>query len=394
MTEYNNQNLPEEEIPTDEEQLPRFYYLRTLFSSKLVFIPVIITLISLAVSLISYLSVSFAEGYCRTVGSFIRMVLAKITGIFPFSVAETLVAAFLIFLVYSLFRSFYVIFSKTDSVEFEDRANKVLICIFLCAFSLYNFSFAPSNHRRPLEENLGLEREPLSSEQLYECMVKVTEELKVCLDNGDIRRTPSGSSCLPYSYTELSDVLNGIYRDSYEKYPFLSRFDSKAKLVMLSPLMTYTHISGIYVPFTGEININTNYPDYVIAFSTAHEMAHQRGIAREDEANFTAFLVLYESDDNYLRYCALLELYDYLSDALYSADEELFYKAFMQADRRIVYEMLGFNDFFTPYTNSVASDIMDTVNDVSIKLRGDSDGVKSYNMMVELAASYFGISGN
>ena len=97
MTEYNNQNLPEEEIPTDEEQLPRFYYLRTLFSSKLVFIPVIITLISLAVSLISYLSVSFAEGYCRTVGSFIRMVLAKITGIFPFSVAETLVAAFLIF---------------------------------------------------------------------------------------------------------------------------------------------------------------------------------------------------------------------------------------------------------------------------------------------------------
>jgi len=49
----------------------------------------------------------------------------------------------------------------------------------------------------------------------------------------------------------------------------------------------------------------------------------------------------------------------------------------------------SFNDFFTPYQNSAASAVMDTVNDVSIKLRGDSNGVNSYNMMVELAVSYF-----
>lgn len=364
-------------------------YSRLLLSSKLVYIPLIITAISLVISTISVISSSFAEFYSRTAGSFIRMVLAKITGVFPFSVAETLLAGFVLFLLWCIFCAVQTLITKSYTCEFEDRANKMFICIFLCAFSLYNFSFAPSNHRNPLDKNLGLERNPVSADQLYECMIKVSDELKICLDMGDIRRTPDGLSCMPYSYDELNDVLNGVYRNSYDKYPFLSRFDSVAKRIMLSPLMTYTHISGIYVPFTGEININTNYPDSVIVFSQAHEMAHQRGISREDEANFMAFLVLFESDDYYLRYCALSELYDYLSNALYSADEELFYKALYAADKRIFYEILGFNDFFTPYQNSAASAVMDTVNDVSIKLRGDSNGVNSYNMMVELAVSYF-----
>ena len=51
-------------------------------------------------------------------------------------------------------------------------------------------------------------------------------------------------------------------------------------------------------------------------------------------------------------------------------------------------------DKLNKYYGKGTSNQIHAVNDVSIKLRGDSDGVKSYNMMVELAASYFGISGN
>ena len=56
--------------------------------------------------------------------------------------------------------------------------------------------------------------------------------------------------------------------------------------------MTYTHISGIYTFYTGESNININYPDFVVASSATHEMAHQRGVARENEANFVSFVVV------------------------------------------------------------------------------------------------------
>lgn len=386
----NENTEPENELqPENEEAFSHFSYLRQLIFSKTVLIPLIISAFSLVITTISRFSSGFAESYSQSVGSFIRMVLAKITGVFPFSVAETLLAFFVIFLIYSLCRSVYAIIKKSESFEFEDKANKALICVFLIAFALYNFSFAPSNHTPPIEKYLNLETNPLSAKQLYDCISEVSDELKICLDNGDIRHTPDGLTCMPYSYNELNDVLNGVYRNSYEKYPFLSRFDSVAKRIMLSPLMTYTHISGIYVPFTGEININTNYPDYVIVFSQAHEMAHQRGVAREDEANFVAFLVLYESDDYYLKYCALSELYDYLSDALFYADKDLFYDALISTDRRVIYEMLGFNEFFAPYQNSAVSAVAGAVNDASIKLRGDSDGVNSYDKMIELAVSYF-----
>ena len=52
---------------------------------------------------------------------------------------------------------------------------------------------------------------------------------------------------------------------------------SKAKIILNSKLLSYTNITGIYSPFTGEANINTNQPSTSIPFTILHEMAHQRG---------------------------------------------------------------------------------------------------------------------
>ena len=58
--------------------------IRMLLGSRAVVITGIVAGISLILSLIFLISPDFAELYSRTVGGFIRMVLAKITGIFPF----------------------------------------------------------------------------------------------------------------------------------------------------------------------------------------------------------------------------------------------------------------------------------------------------------------------
>lgn len=364
--------------------------LRTLFG----FLPLRIicwfTAVSLIVALLSLFSRSFAEFYSRTAGSAVRCFLAKLTGIFPLSLAETLLFALLVFILYTIGRAIIDAIRKTPPEKrFGVVADRVLLCFALSAYALYNFGFVSCNRRVSLADNLGLSRAPLTAEDLYDCTLIVENEIADCLQSGEIRFSPSMASCMPYSYETLNDTLNAAYRSAYERYDFLSRFDSRVKRLAISPLMTYTHISGIYIPYTGEVNINTNYPDYVIAFSEAHEMAHQRGIAREDEANFTAFLVMYESDDVYLRYCALAELFDYLFDALFSADETLFFRAMSYCDRRLLGEMYAFASFFEPYASSAASGVTDVVNDVSIRLRGDAKGAKSYDSMIELAAAYF-----
>jgi hypothetical protein len=61
-------------------------------------------------------------------------------------------------------------------------------------------------------------------------------------------------------------------------------------------------LGGIYSPFTAEPNYNADMPDFQLPFTMAHEMAHQRGVARESEANFVAYLVCVSSRDPFVRY--------------------------------------------------------------------------------------------
>lgn len=356
-------------------------------------IAAVTALLSLAVPIVSAVSSDIAELYTVTVGNFLRMVTAKISGVFPFSLTETVVVFSLFTVLYIVARAIYESIKKVEySQRFEIRAMRVLACFVLLGFAINNFSFASGNNRRPLEENMGLSRSSLTAQQLYECAEIAIDTANECISSGEIRRTPDGSSVLPYSYDELNEKLNMEFASYSEKYPFIGGFSSNVKRIALSDIMTHTHISGLYVSYTGEANINTNYPDYVVAFTYAHEMSHQRGIVREDEANFLAFTLLYESDDVYLRYCAAVQLLDYLFSELAAADTELYYQALMQCDRGIILEMNAFYNFFSPYRDSTASTVMGAVNDASIKLRGDSDGEKSYGLMIELAAAYLGIA--
>ena len=151
--------------------------------------------------------------------------------------------------------------------------------------------------------------------------------------------------------------------------------------------MTYTHISGMYTMFTGEANVNVNYPDYVVAYTAAHELAHQRGIARENEANFVAFLVCLASDDPYIRYSGFLNMYEYMSDALYSASPEYYGMVHASLDARIRYELRAYSLFFDRYRENTAARVSETVNDTYLKMQG-TEGTRSYGMVVDLAVAY------
>lgn len=358
------------------------------------FLPVkvlgIITLVSLPVLVMSYISQSFSEAYTRTVGNFLRNVTAKISSLVPFSLIELVLIFGVGFVIFSICRAIY---DSVRKIPYEKRFdvifNRAIACFFLFSFSLYSLTFSTSAGRYPLEKNMGLERTTLSHQELITLAETVVEELNECVGEMDFRATPEGSSCMPYSYDELNTKLNKLYSEYSKENKFVAGFSSKVKRVALSKFMTYTHISGVYVPFTGEVNVNTNYPNYVTAFTYAHEMAHQRGIAREDEANFVAFCVMFESDDSYLKYSALMQLFDYITNALYLDYPDDFIAIMSLCDRRILREEIAYSQFFDKYRDSLSSDVFGTVNDVSIKLRGDSDGEKSYDMMIELAVSYF-----
>ncbi len=327
-------------------------------------------------------SPSFAEMYNRTVAAFFRAAFAYGTNWIPFSLAETAVL-FLPVLVTALLIG-CIRAAKTDLA----RAIRYITGILSGAVLLYItfvVTLCPGYHAAPIEEKLHLEREPVSKEQLAYTALALTEQASAELDGVLFRY--GNASVMPYTYDELSQKLMEAYDRVTEEYPFIDSFPSRVKPFTTSPLVTYTHISGIYSVFTGEANINVHYPDYVIPFTAAHELAHQRGISREDEANFVAFLVCEASDDPYIRYSGYQNMYEYVSSALYSADREWYYSVLGTVDDRIRQEMIAYSEFFEPYRKTVVSEVSDSVNNAYLTLQG-TEGVKSYGMVVDLAVAY------
>ena len=153
--------------------------------------------------------------------------------------------------------------------------------------------------------------------------------------------------------------------------------------------MSETHFTGFYTFFTGEANINVDFPDYTLPYTAAHEFAHQRGIARENEANFIAFLVCSSSDDLYLQYSGYLNLYEYVASALYSASPTMYYEVYATVPAYAKQEMRAYSAFYAKYKDSEAGKVGSSINNAFLQANGTVEGTKSYGLVVDLAVAYY-----
>ena len=165
--------------------------------------------------------------------------------------------------------------------------------------------------------------------------------------------------------------------------PLLAGPAASPKPVLLSGLLSRVGITGIYFPFTGEPNVNTTVPDVELPFSTSHEVAHQRGFAREDEANYVGYLACRHHPDGAFRYSGLLAASHYVLAALHAVDPGA--AARVQAGRSpaVLRDEAAIRAWASRYRGR-ANEVGRRVNDAYLKTQGQADGVRSYGRMVDL----------
>lgn len=338
--------------------------------------------LALIVMLAYNLSEGFANFYNRYPAAFLRGALAMVSAILPCSLGEALVIFAPVLLV------FIVIYAnKHYTGSWRDVGSFVVITLSVASlfFTTFALNFGAGYHTSSVDQLLELDRRDVSAEELRATAEYLVDEINNYTDSLAVRE--DGSSVMPYGYDTLTKKLLEAYDKVSDEYGFISRFPSRIKPVMLSEPWTYTHISGVYTYFTGEANINTNFPDYTLPYTAAHEMAHQRGIAREDEANFVAFLVCAASDDEYIRYSGYLNLYEYVANALYSADKIAYTEVRGELSAVARKEMQAYSAFFDKYRENVAANVTESVNNAYLTIQG-TPGTKSYGMVVDLAVAY------
>ena len=344
--------------------------------------------LSAIIYLVICLSPVFADFFNKNISGIFRFLLAQITNIFPFSLAESAIILIPVILFLTI-RYIWIYRCNT-----KKQTIVTIVCVLSIAsifISGFVWIFSAGYRGSELEEKLGIESVPIDKQDLYDSAIYLTGEINKL--SPEIQYDTEGFSVMPYSMSEMNDKLLDAYEKFSEDHDFINSFYSRLKPVMMSEGMSYAHITGVYTFFTGESNLNVGFPDYTIPFTAAHELAHQRGIAREDEANMMAFLVCINSDDVYIRYCAYVNMYEYVANALYSADKELFRKADSTLSRQVYSEQVAYSKFFKKYQKSVTSQISGAVNDIYLQSQGTA-GRKSYGMVVDLTVAYFKEEGH
>ena len=237
--------------------------------------------------------------YSRVIFRAVNQVLSTATGWFDFSLGEFLLYAFILFTAV-----FIVIMIVKAALAKKDWWKVLLKRLFVIAsissflyasfIGLWAFNYA----RLPLSSSLELDTSPASVEELYGVCETLAMRALVLREQVDEDENGVYSFSKQKSLEQTKELYNNAAKVT--GYDFLSGSFGRAKAVTYSEGLSEANITGVYFPFTGEANLNVSAPDLFFASAAVHETAHQRGFAREDEANFLAYYIISFCDDRRL----------------------------------------------------------------------------------------------
>ena len=354
---------------------------KTKIFSKFSLFSIILFIIIGAIHLVTDISVDFADFVNSTISHAFRRFMASIGELVDFSLFELLIICIPIILFFVIRRA-VIVFSSG-----EGRARLVinLAAVVLLIYSGHLLALGVAHNTTLISRKMGLDDVAVTEENLISTLTDIRDEIIALAPY--VPRNSAGVFEHGYSYSEISNSISSDYIAFADVYGLPEGYYSTAKGVRVSAAMSYLGITGIYSYVTGEANVNTQYPDYVTLFTIAHEMSHQRGVLRENEANFVAYIILSSSDDPCMRYSAEMNIYSYFASALYRTNKDAYYEIVAELSPLAKADIRAANAISQQYGDTIIEDISEWINDFYLESSG-SGGIVSYSRVVELVLAY------
>lgn len=340
-----------------------------------------LALLCVIFSRIAVASYAFSDFFEKNISSYLRLAMGKITDWFSFSLFEVFIISLPVLIAGIILLS-VIAFKRRRAGIFILRLTAFVSFIFV----MYTLTTGISYHTTPVAEKIGLETaEDITAKDIAYTAERVIEEI----DFLTARLTYlDGESRMEYSFAELSEKISEAYEIFNGEHLLFLDYTSVAKPINGSEVMTAFRLSGIYTFYTGESNINMAYPDYNLPYSVAHELAHARGVMREDEANFVAFLVCIGSPDQFIRYSGYVNLLEYLVSAIYKMDKDIYNEILEKIDEKVLNDIRASSAVSRAHANNFIGNLSNSLNDMYLKANG-TEGTVSYGMVTKLAVAYY-----
>lgn len=334
---------------------------------------------------LSFLWPDFTENvYSKAIYRVVSQGISTVTGLLPFSLGETLLYAFILFVVvYFIYMLIKAITAKKNRWLPTLNRFLALLCVISLIYALFVGLWGFNYARRTLGYTLKLDTSPASLTELYSTCKTLIAKAKTLRDMApedergvfDPAFSKQEMICSAAMYYDKAAAAtgNGFLGGSY----------GRVKPVLYSTGLSYANIGGVYFPFTAEANVNTDVPMLYFPASALHESAHQRGFSREDEANFLAYYVSTYSGDKSVEYSGTMLALAETMNRLYGEDHDLYFElrdTYSQGmNRDLQNNALYWAEFDTPIKETSKA-----VNNTFLQANMQHDGVKSYGRMADL----------
>lgn len=370
-----------------DEQAPTKHGIRKLLLKRMTLIP--LGILAFGATMAVRANPEVAEWYAQKVYPVLSSAVGFLPSLAPVSVAEWVVALFLLFCMGYVGRCVWKVVASKGArgmAAYHGAMGALAIaCVayfaftFLCGLNYYRFTFASHT-------GYDLEQSDVDPGQRQDELVQLCSSLVA--DLGQSRAQLGDGVDLyaakPGDFERYARTSVAAIEKLAEQYPVLERpLYSPPKPVLASELMSYANAAGMFFPFTMESNINVDNPFFVVPWTMAHELAHQCGFMREDEANFIAYLACKASNDTLMRYSGLVLAYDNAMSALRKVDPKRAAQVRAGLSAAVQGDLVQRAQHWAKYEGPVQN-ASNAANDAYLKANNQADGMQSYGRMVDL----------
>ena len=314
----------------------------------------------------------------------IHRALSRVNSHVPFSVAELLIALAVVSLLAFLAVQALRLVKRGERGKRLYRLLITLAAAGLGIYALFCALWGVYYYADDFAARSGFVSDEISTEQL----ARVTRYFADLANEyaPQVPRDKNGLCC-----SDRAEILrrsDEVYAEIEREIPCLEGPALRAKGIVCSKIMSYVDFTGFFFPFTAEANVNMDSPVCDLAATVAHELAHQRGVAKEQEANFVAVLASLTYGDPDYCYSACLLAYTHLGNALYRADHAAWEEVFDGLDEAVVRDLRATALYWRRYDTPVRT-ASNTVYEGFLHSYDQTLGLKSYGKCVDLLVNYY-----
>ncbi len=266
----------------------------------------------------------------------------------------------------------------------------ILLLKFIAAIApvyvLFQWLWGFNYYKLPLHEQLAIPYE-YNTEQLFH----FTE--KVLLKTNSLQEsiTQSDSSAVQFT-ADFKQVKNEVYAafSSIEKNKVVQLQPSTKNLKksIFSGPLTYMGFAGYINPFTNEAQVNYWIPASKWHITSTHEIAHQLGYGKENEANFIAAYVCTQQQENKLmQFAGYSFALKYCLNELYHRDRDKFEYLYNCTNIGVLKNFREQNEFWEKYDNALEP-LFKLIYGTYLEANNQPDGLETYSYVTALLVNH------